>query len=110
MSERKMLTTALHHSIGTATPAMVHIALHDAQLITGEDYGQRLITSPEVLAEEQKMIQSARDGRGSADALAPGAMVDIPDWFNAGQAQALTHLCNSLDQVILLRGASGGQC
>ena len=83
--ERKLLTTALHYSIGRATQEQVHTALHEANMITGEENGQRLITSPEVLAEEQRMIQFARYGRGSADPLAPGAADHIPEWFNDGQ-------------------------
>jgi len=107
VAERKLLATALHHSIGAATPELVHTALQDAKMITGEENGQRLITSPEVLAEERRMIQFAREGRGSLDPLVPDAIDLSPARFNAGQTQALAHLCNSRDRVMLLRGVAG---
>ncbi|MBC7784181.1 MAG: relaxase domain-containing protein [Burkholderiales bacterium] len=105
--ERMLLTTALHHAIGQATPESVFAAQRGTDFITGEDKGRRMVTSPAVLEEERRMIRFARDGRNTCCALAPIQENDVPAWFNKDQKQALVHLCNSSDRVVLLRGSAG---
>ncbi len=105
--ERLLLTTALHHAIGAATADQVRTALGHADLISGEREGRRMVTSPAVLEEERRMIAFARDGRNAVGPLAPGGGDHAPDWFNEDQRQALTHLCEGRDRVMLLRGVAG---
>ena len=103
--QRHLLTTALHHAMGRSDVASVHKALVDANLICGEEKGRKLATLQSVLDEERRMIRFAREGRNTAEQLAPGAV--IPDRLNDGQQMAMQHLCNSRNRVLLLSGKAG---
>ncbi len=107
ISERKLLTTALLHSIGETTPESVLDPQYLDGFIRGEQNGQDLVTTQEVLEEEQRMLKYARDGKGTVDPLIPAESILTPEWFNNDQKQALHHLCTSTDNVMLLRGVAG---
>lgn len=105
--ERTLLTTALHHAVGRANPDQVLGAEYGSDLIVGSDNGRRMITSPAVLAEEQRMLAFTKSGRNVCDALITEQSVDAPDWFNPGQRKALNHLLKNRDRVMVLRGVAG---
>ncbi|MGC4031656.1 MAG: MobF family relaxase [Tepidisphaeraceae bacterium] len=105
--ERVLLTTALHHALGRATPEMIVQAERRHDLIYGEDRGRVMVTSPTVLAEERFMLDYARNGRNACEALVTHAPVAVPDWFNDGQKKAMARLLGSHDRVTVLRGVSG---
>lgn len=109
--ERILLTTALHHAIGRATPESVLSAEYASDLIvgmgTGTDRERRMVTSPLVLEEERRMLAFARGGRNACEAITREDQVVAPDWFNTGQKRALKHLLTSRDRVMVLRGVAG---
>src|SRR5262249_33982549 len=77
-------------------------------LIVRELDGQRLVTTPEILAEEQRLIAFARDGRGTERSLGGFGRAFKRQWFSDEQKRAVRHVWESPDAVILRRGAAGG--
>ncbi len=65
VGERQVLAQALKYSVGRATPGAVLDAYKQADFVIAERDGQRLATTPEVLQEEERMIEFARAGRGT---------------------------------------------
>jgi conjugative relaxase-like TrwC/TraI family protein len=105
--ERILLATALKRSVGKASIDSVEREFKKQDLVIAEREGRRWATTPEVLAEETRMIKFARDGRGSCQALNGNDHVFKRDWLNRGQVAAVLHVLNSRDRVILIRGAAG---
>ena len=66
-----------------------------------------MVTTPEVLAEEDRLAAFAREGRGTRRPLGIPGRPLRRDWLNAGQRRAVRHILSSRDRVILLRGAAG---
>lgn len=105
--EKQLLAEALRHGLGSATVGGVREALGRAKLLAGERDGRRLVTTPEVLAEEQRMLAFARGGRGTCRPLGAAGRPFRRDWLNDGQKAAVRHVLDSCDRVILVRGAAG---
>lgn len=105
--QRVLLATALRQAFGQATPDQVASALNRSGIITGERNGRRMATTREVLAEEMRIVDFARKGRGT---LAP---LSKPDWkparsdLSASQQAAARHLRESRDRISVLRGVAG---
>jgi conjugative relaxase-like TrwC/TraI family protein len=107
LPERRVMTEALKRSVGVASPGTVARKFAEMNLINGERDGQRLVTTGEVLDEEQRMIDFARDGRGTCPALGDALCAVKRDWLNDGQRRAIRHLLTSNDKILLIRGAAG---
>ncbi len=105
--ERELLTTALKRSYGQASFENVERAVNDQNLIRAERDGRRFVTTPAVLDEEKRMIDFARNGRGTCRPFCKGVHAFQREWLNDGQRRAVNHVLNSSDRVILLRGAAG---
>lgn len=105
--ERKLLARALLNSVGQASIQEVEEAYRPMPFLVRERGGQRMVTTPEVLTEEQHMLDFARRGRGTRRAF-----VSEPHQFsgrklNDGQRKAVEHVLHSKDRVVLIRGAAG---
>ena len=105
--ERELLAQSLKRSVGQASVAMVETAFHQHDLITAERLGRRMVTTPNIIAEEKRMISFARKGRGSQRRLGHKDRTLQREWLNDGQRRAVEHVLNSPDRVILVRGAAG---
>jgi conjugative relaxase-like TrwC/TraI family protein len=105
--ERELLATALRQAVGQATPEQVHRQLDQGGLLVKERNGRRMATTPGVLGEERRIIEFARNGRGTCRPLVKGAHRVSRDWLNASQQNAVRHILQSHDRVILMRGAAG---
>lgn len=105
--ERALVTRALEYGVGAVTLDGVARELAARRLPGRTVEGRRLVTTPEVLSEEQRVLAFARDGRGR---LAPLVGYDRPvsrAWLSAEQQRAVRHLWESPDRVLLVRGAAG---
>ncbi len=102
-----LLAEAMKRSFGEATVEETMQALRDQDIIVGEKEGRRYATTRTVLAEEQRMIAFAKNGRGACEPLGDGAHVFHRDWLNDGQRRAVEHVLESTDRVILIRGIAG---
>jgi conjugative relaxase-like TrwC/TraI family protein len=105
--ERTLLAEALKRCGGEATVEAVESAVRDQNIIVGEKEGERFATTRTVLAEETRMIEFARSGRGVCEPLGKGPHVFNRDWLNDGQRRAVEHVLESTDRVIVLRGVAG---
>jgi len=107
VSERSLLTEALKHGIGSVTVEEVKRELAERSLVRGEKEGRAVATTPEVLAEEQRVVAFARKGRGRYRPLGEADRPLSRDWLNASQRAAVRHVLGSRDRVTLIRGVAG---
>ena len=111
IDERRLMTLALRHGIGEVTPEGVRAETEKLGLLKREMSGQVMVTTREVLAEEQRMVGYAVAGKGSCKPLVGGR----DGWqdelressLSAEQRAAVTHLLMSPDRVMILRGVAG---
>jgi len=108
--ERMLLARAMKQAAGRTTPEQVMRAYKRANLIHSDRNGQRFVTTRQVLKEEMKLVAYARDGRGRRR---PFTLTK--DWMNRpgvkllneDQRNAVRHILESRDRVLLLRGKAG---
>lgn len=105
--ERRLQAEAMRRTVGAASAATARHILGETKLLAGTREGQRLVSTPAVLAEEQRMLDFARRGRGACMRLAAGRHAFRRDWLDAGQRHAVEHVLGSRDRVVMLRGAAG---
>ena len=68
---------------------------------------REFLTTPEVLAAESRMIEFARDGRGTKLKIGRREHQFSRDWLNADQKGAVRHILNSRDVVTAVTGGAG---
>ena len=107
VAERKLLTEALKRGIGAVTVEGVKREFSGRTLIRGDYAGREMVTTPEVLAEESRLVAFARKGRGRYRPLGDADRPFTRDWLNAGQRAAVRHVLGSRDRVTIIRGAAG---
>lgn len=105
--ERQLLAEAMWHSVGKASVEDVQRAAAASDLIIGERNGRRMATTRHVLAEEQRVVEFARRGRGACDPFVSTQVNLKRNWLDEGQKQAVQHIAQSRDRVMLLRGVAG---
>ncbi len=111
VNERTVLAGALKHAIGHVDHASLMHALNAAvsggRILRREIDGKTLVTTPEVIAEERRMLKFARDCRGQCDPLKSREHVFADTALNKQQREAVRHVLSSSDQVTAIRGAAG---
>lgn len=105
--ERTLLATALKQSAGKSTTEDVHREFERSDLIRGTRKDQRMVTTRSVLAEEKRMVEFARRGRGTCRPFVKRLDSFQREWLNDAQKRAIRHVAESRDRVILLRGVAG---
>ena len=111
IDQRRLLTVALRHGVGEVTPEGVRAEVNKLGLLKREDNGKLLVTTREILAEEQKMLDFAVSGKGACRPIASG----VDGWheklassrLSDEQRAAVAHLLTSADRVMILRGVAG---
>lgn len=107
LPERRLLTEAMKRAVGRASPEAVTQAVAHEDLIIAERDGRRFATTREVLAEEDRMLAFAREGRGACRPLGKAEHFFNRDWLGDDQRRAVRHVLESPDRVILVRGVAG---
>lgn len=105
--ERKLLAEALRRSVGMAPADTVLANAASHPLIRRKHEGQSVVTTREVLAEEQRMLDFAREGRATCRPLGSACRPFERDWLDDDQKRAVQHVLTSTDRVILVRGQAG---
>jgi conjugative relaxase-like TrwC/TraI family protein len=105
--ERTLLATALRHAAGNAAPQDVHHAMQAKGLLTAIRNGQRVVTTREVLAEEQRIVRFARSGRGTCRPLGDSRRPLADTRLNKSQQAAVQHILDSRDRVTVVQGRAG---
>lgn len=104
--ERQVLTEALRFGLGTVDVHDVQKEARRQSLLTRDIDGRRLATTPDVLADEARVLQFARTWRHSMAPLNadwhPSA-----DWLSDEQTAAIRQLTGSTDRLQLLLGGAG---
>lgn len=103
---RKILETAMRYGVGDLRLDDVERAVPSSDLIVRDWEGHSCATSHEVLAEEKRMLDFARNGKATRAPLNPAWTIQRT-WLNAGQQAAVRHLLNSPDRVLILKGRAG---
>jgi len=94
------------HGQGHTESLIAATLKHD--LIRREHNGRPVVSSWEVLKEEQRMLDFAVSGRGACKPLASGSFSPDPvDELTAEQEAAVRHVVHSTDRVTLIRGGAG---
>src|ERR1019366_8301212 len=104
VDERRLYEAAIRYGIGSVTPEGVQAeAKRQGVLVRNGE-----ATTRDVLAEEGRIIQFAREGRGTMRPLGSGADGGHQlDTLSPEQQAICRHVWESSDQVILIRGAAG---
>ncbi|MFO0807547.1 MAG: MobF family relaxase [Gemmataceae bacterium] len=107
VAEKQLLTQALRHGLGAVSVDGVRQAMNTQNLIVREIDGRRMATTPAILAEEERMLDAVREGRGVLAPLVGRHHPIARDWLNADQRRAVKHLWESPDRFLFIRGAAG---
>ncbi len=105
--ERTLIAEAMKRSVGLGTIEAVEQAHREYGFLTKGRRGVTMATTRDVLAEEQSMLDFARQGRGNVRPLKIGPNAFSREWLNDDQRRAVTHVLQSPDRVLIVRGAAG---
>jgi conjugative relaxase-like TrwC/TraI family protein len=104
--ERKLLTEALRHGVGHVTVDGMRRQLDTHRIIRREVEGRMMATSLKVLKEEQSMLLFAKEGVGTEQPLNANWNVQ-QQWLNPDQQNAVQHVLNSTDRLMIIKGGAG---
>lgn len=103
---RQLEKSAILHGIGNATVDQIRGELDGRPLIREGAEDQMLVSTREVLAEEQALLSFVKTGKGQYRPLAPDHQI-TRDWLSDEQKNAISGLLNSHDRVVIIRGIAG---
>lgn len=107
LQDRRLLEAAYRHSIGHRSLTLDAVNDRfgqDERLIQVQDDSRTLCTTKAVLAEEQHMVQLARQDQGKLKPL----YRQTPELTLDGQqAEAIRHVLTTTNRVSIIRGAAG---
>ncbi len=103
VTQKQLEITAMERCMGAALPEEMEPQLHKQGVLLIDGHA----TTEQVLAEEQRLVEFARQGRGRFRPLGDAGHPLARDWLNEGQKAAVRHVLGSRDRVTLLRGVSG---
>jgi conjugative relaxase-like TrwC/TraI family protein len=107
VDERKLMTVALQFGVGTLNiDKLRELVRTRVDLLRMPYRGREYLTTPEVVAEEQAMIEWVRNGKGVAMPLAPRHVIR-DQRLNDHQRAAVTHVLESRDLVTGVNGRAG---
>jgi hypothetical protein len=106
--ERTLLAQALRFGVGRTSAQQVLDTYAKSGFITGDRGGRGVVATREVFAEEQRMLNFARSGRGRCDPLGKGNEHNIlATHLNKDRRAAVRYVLESPDAVMLIRGGAG---
>lgn len=105
--ERDVLAAALRYGVGSVQPAEVKAELDAMPLRRASYRGHTVVTTPEVLREERRMLDFARDGAGRCAPLSRESHTFTRAWLNQDQKRAVEHVLTTTDRVTIIRGGAG---
>lgn len=107
VSDKQLREAALRRGLGSVLPETLTRVMETAGVLGGDVEGRRLVTTREVLGEEQAMIAFARDGRGVCKPLGGSGDPAIASFLNRDQMAAVKHALSVPDRVVLIEGGAG---
>lgn len=110
ISEKRLLAAALEFGVGRVTPESIRIRLRtrvaSKDVLCRRMDDQVWVTTPAVLAEEQKMLATVREGRGRHAPMKHEHRI-ADQQLAQDQRNAVRSVLESTDSVILIRGRAG---
>lgn len=107
VSEKRVLGKALASGYGVFRPEEISAALAKRDdIIAAEKNGASMITTKEMIRQEDRMVGFAAAGKGRMPALHPGYEVKR-EYLNRGQRDAIAHVLSTNDQVSIVCGGAG---
>ncbi len=107
ISEKRVLGKALSSGYGLFKPEEISAALAKRDdIVSAEKNGARLITTKEMIRQEDRMVASAARGKGQVPALHPEYKIRR-DYLNQGQRDAIAHVLNTNDRISIVCGGAG---
>lgn len=114
MNLRRVLATAMRHSVGHLQPAEVAQEMGRDDVVHMNIAGEKRVGARRVLEQEQAIINQAKEAKGSRRQLIGGAFdieTVIEDGkrfeLNKDQQKAIRHIASSRDQFVLVEGKAG---
>ena len=112
VSEKELLAQALRFGQGRVLPEQLRRAVQwgDAHILSAVIEGQRMVTTREVLAEENIHARLGANTRRQGQAVMPlgtGAKPFRSARLNEGQQQAVRHVLESPYRLMMIRGGAG---
>lgn len=108
--DRELIAAALSRTVGGVTPETMRVYVEsliaDGRLLRGEYDGVSLLTTPEVYAEEQAMLNVVKDDRGRYLPIDEGYTVQ-DSALSDEQREAVRHVLGSRHGVMIIRGRAG---
>jgi conjugative relaxase-like TrwC/TraI family protein len=106
VDSRKLIEEAMRYGVGYVSPEAAEAAYPKVEgVITAQEGERTLVTTRAVHAEEQKMLNLVRVGRGKCLPLNTRNFRSTR--LNKGQAAAVRHVLNSWDRIMMIRGYAG---
>ncbi len=105
--EKRVLGDALWHGMGDVSTTELQSAASLEKLLRGRVDGRQIISTEEMQALETRMVNFARDGRNSLPPLGCGEYAISRAYLNQRQRQAIQHIWNSADKVMVIEGDAG---
>lgn len=106
VASREVLAESFRQGLGSITPESAQAALKESGAIVRNYRGRAMATTPQVLKEEQAMLDYARNGRAKCDALQLSWRIRR-EKLNDGQRAAVRHVTESRDRVMIIKGSAG---
>ncbi len=107
IQDRRLLATAYRHSLGNksvSVDAITECFHQDKRIIPVKEKTRTFCTTRQVLAEEKRMVELARQGQGKLRPL----FAKAPELKLEGQqAEAVRHVLTTPHRVSIIRGAAG---
>lgn len=107
MADRRILETAFRHSIGMGAVSVAEITeafQQDKRLIHIMERSRSVCTTKEVLGEEKRMVDLARQGQGK---IIPAYAKALDLTLKGQQASAVEHVLTTTHRVSIIRGTAG---
>jgi len=106
-TEKKIVAEALNGwNLGLATWSGVQKVVEETPLLRREYQGRMMVTTRQVLAEENRLIETCLNGKWKHDALNPLWEIE-DDKLNEQQREAVKHILKSRDWVMGIAGKAG---
>ena len=106
----QIIGTALEHAL-TVSPEEMERAMDQMDVlkrtISQDGADRHFVTTQKVLDAERSMIDYARDGRGTREAIGSKEYEFTRDWLNNQQKAAVREVINSCDSVMAVTGGAG---
>lgn len=106
ISEKRLLEAGLRYALGDVSPEWLRVESERTGLLKRAVADEVLVTTKDVLEEEQAMLAFARETRGMCVPLNARHRIG-DDRLNAQQRAAVRHVMHARDGVIAIRGGAG---